>query len=51
MNYASMLLHTKYQYVIEENGYLKVYDNVQAEDIVQYLYDNNVIVNEVYGSA
>lgn len=44
---TKLVLSQKYQRVSEENGYLRVYDNVKAEEIVDFLYQNNIIVNEI----
>ena len=42
------LLLSKYSRVEEdEEGYLRVYDLVKPEEIVTYLYNLNVIVNEI----
>ena len=42
------LLLSKYSRVEEdEEGYLRVYDLVKSEEIVTYLYNLNVIVNEI----
>lgn len=47
-NKARMLLVNKYSRVEEdEEGYLRVYDSVAPEEIVTYLYENNVIINEL----
>ena len=41
------LLKGKYDSVKEENGYIRVYDDTTPEDIVKFLYKNNVIVSEI----
>ena len=48
LNRTKMLLGCKYSRVEEdEAGYLRVYDAVKSEDIVLYLYENNILVNEI----
>ena len=49
MDKAKKLLEKKYSKVLEdEQGeYLRVYDNVTPEDIILYLYESNIIVNEI----
>ena len=45
---AKTLLGCQYKRVEEdENGYLRVYDAVLAEDVVAYLYKYQVLVTEV----
>ena len=46
---AKTILSKKYSKVKEdkENDCLRVYDNVSAEEVVSYLYENKMIVNEV----
>ena len=31
----------------EQKEYLRIYDNIQPEEVVKYLFDNNIIVNEL----
>lgn len=40
-------LKLKYERVVIENENIRVYDNVLAEDVVSYLYTNEIIVSEV----
>ena len=48
MSKAKTLLASKYSRVEEdEEGYLRVYDDVNNEDIVTYLYENGVLINEL----
>ncbi len=48
MSRTKALLATKYSRVEEdEAGYIRVYDAVIAEDVVSYLYDNGILINEV----
>lgn len=48
MNRAKFVLGNKYSRVEEdEAGYLRVYDEVETEEIVSYLYENGILVNEV----
>lgn len=48
MDRAQTLLKLKYLRVEnDESGYLRVYDTVDTEDIVKYLYENGVIVSEI----
>ena len=45
---AKNLLYTKFDRVEEdESGYLRVYDQVNPEEIVTYLYKNGVIISEI----
>ncbi len=47
-NKAKAILSAKYARVEEdEAGYLRVYDLVQPEEIVQHLYANNILVSEL----
>lgn len=48
MQKTKSILVNKYSRVEEdEQGYLRVYDKTTPEEIVTYLYDNKVIVNEI----
>jgi ABC-2 type transport system ATP-binding protein len=48
MNRSKALLACKYSRVEEdEAGYIRVYDAKEAEDVVLYLYENNIIVTEI----
>ena len=47
MDKAKWLLSQKYTRVVEENGYLRVYDAERPEEIVSYLYEHNVLINEI----
>ena len=45
---AKTILSRKYNRVEEdENGFIRVYDSAHPEDIVSYLYEENVLVNEI----
>lgn len=45
---AKALLMRKYLRVEEdENEYIRVYDKTSPEDIVSYLYENSVLINEI----
>ncbi len=47
-NRTKALLSIKYNRVeTDEEGFIRVYDEVTAEEVVTYLYDNNIIVNEI----
>ncbi|MBQ9714183.1 MAG: ATP-binding cassette domain-containing protein [Clostridia bacterium] len=47
-DWAKTFLMRKYSNVEEdEQGYIRVYDQTSPEEIVSYLYDNCVIVNEI----
>lgn len=42
------LLTMKYSRVNEDDsGYIRIYDNIKPEDIVTYLYENNILVSEI----
>ena len=48
MNRTKMVLSAKYSRVEEdEAGFLRVYDFVTPEEVVNYLYSNNIIVSEI----
>jgi len=47
MNNAFVALKRKYEKVKEEEGYLRVYDVNEVEDIVEYLLQNGHIVSEI----
>lgn len=48
MNRAKALLACKYSRVEEdENGYIRVYDAKEPEEIVTYLYENNILISEI----
>lgn len=45
---AKALLMRKYLRVEEdENGYIRIYDQTSPEDIVSYLYEEGVLINEI----
>ena len=48
MSLTKGYLNKKYTRVEEdEAGYLRVYDDVECEDVVTYLYENGIIINEI----
>lgn len=48
MNRAKAILACKYSRVEEdEAGYIRVYDAKEPEEIVTYLYENEILVNEI----
>ena len=49
MQKAKEILDKKYLKVLndEQKEYLRIYDAKNAEEVVKYLYDNNIIVNEL----
>jgi hypothetical protein len=48
MSRAKALLSCKYSRVVEdESDYIRVYDAVCPEDIVTYLYENDILVSEI----
>lgn len=47
MGRTKTLLGCKYSRVEEENEYIRVYDGVNPEEIVTYLYENNILVSEI----
>ena len=48
MNRTKMLLSAKYSRVEEdEAGYLRVYDLVTPEEVVNYLYESNLLISEI----
>ncbi len=44
---TKITLKNKYFRVTEENEYVRVYDTTSPEEIVEYLYSNGIIVNEI----
>ncbi len=45
---AKTILGSKYNRIEEdENGYIRIYDITQPEDVVNYLYSQNIIINEI----
>ncbi len=44
---TKQVLSEKYEKVKEENEALRIYDNVQPEDVVEFLYKKNIVVNEI----
>ena len=48
MNDTIELLAKKYSNVKEDEcGYIRVYDALNPEEIVTYLYENNILINEI----
>jgi len=49
MDLAKRVLESHYAKVLfdEQKDFLRVYDNVKPEEVVEYLYKNNIIVNEI----
>lgn len=47
MNGAFSILKTKYPKVTKEEGYLRIYDEENVEEIVKVLLENNYTVNEI----
>ena len=47
MQAAKAVLERKYSRVSEENGYIRLYDEVKAEEVVKYLYGQNILVTEI----
>ena len=47
MKTTKQLLENKYEKVVEKDGFLRVYDKEKPEQIVLYLYENNITVNEI----
>ena len=49
MKQAKELLNKKYSKVLEDEQkeYLRIYDAENPEEVIKYLYDNNIIVNEL----
>lgn len=41
------LLAQKYERISEENEYIRIYDNVSLEEVVNYLYKRGVTVSEI----
>lgn len=46
-NAALTLLGQRYSRVKEENPTIRIYDSVKAEEVVAYLYGNNVLTTEI----
>lgn len=47
MNRTKALLAYKYSRVEEENGYIRVYNAKEPEEIVTYLYENGILISEI----
>lgn len=47
MNGAKNVLKRKFDTVREEEGYLRIYDADDTEEIVDYLYQNGHVVREL----
>lgn len=47
MNEAKTVLSMKYTRVEEENKYLRVYDAASPEEIVTYLYEKRILIDEI----
>lgn len=47
MNEAKTVLSMKYTRVEEENEYLRVYDATSPEEIVTYLYEKRILIDEI----
>lgn len=47
MEKTKSLLEKVYHRVIEENGYIRIYDDEKAENIVNYLYKNDIFITEI----
>ncbi|RGG22884.1 ATP-binding cassette domain-containing protein [Ruminococcus sp. AF25-3LB] len=47
MNEAKTVLSMKYTRVEEENEYLRVYDAASPEEIVTYLYEKRILIDEI----
>ncbi|MDE6585136.1 MAG: ATP-binding cassette domain-containing protein [Clostridia bacterium] len=47
METAQALLERKFNRVTLENEYIRIYDGVKAEDVVNYLYYNGTLVTEI----
>lgn len=48
---AKEILQRKYNRVeVDDKGYLRVYDDVSREEIVSYLYENKILINEIGAS-
>ncbi len=44
---TKQILSQKYERLKEENETLRIYDKVTPEEVVKYLYKNNIIVDEI----
>ena len=47
MSWVKALLSSKYSRITEENEQIRVYDAKNPEEIVTYLYENNILVSEI----
>ena len=48
LNLTKEILKNKYDRVDQdEEEYIRIYDNVTPEEVVQYLYQKNIIINEI----
>ena len=45
---AKEILKNKYNRVeFDEEDYIRIYDEATPEEVVKYLYDNKIIINEI----
>lgn len=44
---ALIALNKRYSAVTAQDEYIRVYDNVSPEEIVRYLYENEILINEI----
>ena len=45
---TEMILGSKYSQIkTDESGYIRIYDNVNSDEVTAYLYDNGVTVSEI----
>ncbi|MBQ7308411.1 MAG: ATP-binding cassette domain-containing protein [Clostridia bacterium] len=47
MDKTKYLLSEKYSRVVEEEGYIRVYDAKSPEEIVSYLYEKDILITEI----
>ena len=47
---AVSALSRRFYKIKEENGYVRVYDDVKPEEVVSYLYEYGITVSEIFTS-
>lgn len=45
--WAKAVLQRRFPRVDEENGYIRVFDGSSPDEIVKYLYENDILISEI----
>lgn len=46
-DWAKAVLQRRFPRVDEENGYIRVFDGSSPDEIVKYLYENDILISEI----